>query len=148
FSGVAQENSALASRVRVPQSDRVTSGGGESAAVRAPAQCVLGLTAAPGKSSTGPSGFYVPELDRPVHAGTGQAPAVRAPAHRHDPAGIIPEDGGLLSGVRVPEPDRLVAAGTGQLPAVGAPADGIHKVGVPAKGEDFCSGVGVPEPDC
>src|SRR5215831_5127542 len=72
----------------------------------------------------------VPDAHRLVRRGAGQALAVGAEAHAHDPAMVPLEDEELLAALRVPDPHRHVIAGRGQALAVGAEAHAGDLAGV------------------
>ena len=66
------------------------------------------------------AGGRVPQPRRPVAAGGGEQPPVRAERHPDDPAGVAGEGAPVLAGGRVPQPRRLVVAGGGEQPPVRA----------------------------
>ena len=66
------------------------------------------------------AGAGVPDLDRLIVAGGGDAAAVGAERHASDEAGVSLEREHLLAGAGVPDLDRPIVAGRGDAAAVGA----------------------------
>ena len=66
------------------------------------------------------AGAGVPDLDRLIVAGRGDAASVGAERHAIDGAGVSLERERLLAGAGVPDLDRLIAAGRGDASTVGA----------------------------
>ena len=66
------------------------------------------------------SGVPLPEPDRQVPGGAGQALAVGPEGHAKDTIGVSLEGEELAAAVRLPDPHHLVRRGAGQAPAVGA----------------------------
>src|SRR5207253_973955 len=87
----------------------------------------------------------VPDSDRLIVRGTGQAPAVWAPAHAMDNFRVSLEHQGLLAGVRVPDPDGLVVGAAGQALAIRAPTHARNPVRVPLQCQHLLAGVCVPD---
>ena len=80
------------------------------------------------------AGGRIPQPHRPVLAGGGELPPVRAERHRvHLP--VVAGQGGLPgAGGRIPQPHRPVLAGGGELPPVRAERHRVHPACVAGQG--------------
>ena len=72
------------------------------------------------------AGGRIPQPHRPVLAGGGELPPVRAERHRVHRAVVAGEGGLLGAGGRIPQPHRPVLAGGGELPPVRAERHRAH----------------------
>src|SRR5262245_1870440 len=89
----------------------------------------------------------IPDLDRLVEAGGGDAAAIGAVRHTSDETGVAAEGEELLAARRVPHPHRLVLAGGGDAAAIGAVCHACDKVRVTAEGEELLPACRVPHLD-
>ena len=76
------------------------------------------------------SGADVPDLDRPIEAGRGNASSVGAKRHTTDAFGVSLERERHPSGAGVPDLDRLIVTGGGDASSVGAERHAHDAVGV------------------
>src|SRR5262249_52443682 len=89
----------------------------------------------------------VPDMDRPIRAGRGQAIAIRAEGHTLDAVVVPGQPDDFLAGHRVPDLDGVVTARRGQPPAVWRKGKAVHMIGVPAEMEACSARGSIPEDD-